>query len=279
MSHITTATRFRLSASQMSIIWQGLDLVIKSYVARQTKGGIRYEYPFQVYPPPVGFLRGAFDRELMDLIIVLWKQLKPKAKTGGRVQMDAIELRAAIFGIRANIDFVRKRRHFHRRLSLETKARFGIDDASFDQLKIRSQRVIHTLERHMKRANRTLLSAVPRDAYGLLVHAWRMHLRWMWLHIAYFKPLPPVIGPRRIRQQRDLDELMKMTRYGLEREGYQSPDDIELRRMMRLYVRSARRGREGGRTAGFLLEHKNNVTARWFLAKFVLRRLDLKESP
>jgi hypothetical protein len=76
-------------------------------------------------------------------------------KTGGRVQTDAIELRAAMFAIRANIDFVHKRRHFHRRLNLEVKARIGIDDESFDQLKIRSQRVTHTLERHMKRANRT----------------------------------------------------------------------------------------------------------------------------
>ena len=41
---ITTATRFRLSATQMSIIWPGLDLFIKSDVSRRTKGGIRYAY-------------------------------------------------------------------------------------------------------------------------------------------------------------------------------------------------------------------------------------------
>jgi hypothetical protein len=279
VSHITTATRFRLSASQMFIVWRGLDLVIGSYVARQTKGGLRREYPFQLYPPPFGFSRGTFDRNFMDEIIGLWKRLKPKAKTGGRVQLDAIELRASMFAIRANVDSVRKLRHSLRRLKIEEKARFGIDDVSFDQLKTKSQRVIHTLERHMKRANRNLLRAVARNAYALLMNAWKMHLRWMWLHIAYFKPLLPVVSHRRIRQQRDLDELMKMTRYGLERQGYQSPDDIELRRMMRLYVSSARRGRQGERTAAFLLGYKNHAIAHWFLADFVLRRLDLEESP
>jgi hypothetical protein len=42
---------------------------------------------------------------MMDEIIGLWKRLRPRAKAGGRVQMDTIESRATIFAIRANIDF------------------------------------------------------------------------------------------------------------------------------------------------------------------------------
>ena len=109
-------------------------------------------------PPPVGFPRGKFDRDLMDEIIGLWKRLKPKVKAGGRVQMDAIELRATIFSVRANLDYVRSRRYFYRCLRSEDKVVFRLDDESFDQLNIKSKRVIQTLERHVKRANRTLLN-------------------------------------------------------------------------------------------------------------------------
>jgi len=59
----------------------------------------------------------------MDEISALRKRLHPKAKTGGRVQMDAIELRAVIFAIGANIDYVRKRRHDLRR---ESQAVFAL---------------------------------------------------------------------------------------------------------------------------------------------------------
>jgi hypothetical protein len=51
LTQIITAIRFRLSASQMSLIWPGLDLVNTSYISRQQKGGIRYEYLFRIYPP------------------------------------------------------------------------------------------------------------------------------------------------------------------------------------------------------------------------------------
>src|ERR1019366_3245021 len=94
-----------------------------------------------------GSIRLQFDQNLMDKILDLWKRLRPKAKAGGRVQMDTIELRATIFAIRANIDFARKLRHDHRRLDPETKARVLLDDESYDQLKIKSQRVICSLER------------------------------------------------------------------------------------------------------------------------------------
>jgi hypothetical protein len=261
----------------MSVIWPGMDLLIKSYVARQHKGGIRYEYPFRIYPPPGGFNRGKFDQSIMDEIHALWKRLHPKAKAGGRMQMNTIELRATIFCIRANLAYIRKHRHDYRRWSPEGKTRIQIDDESFIQLKTKSQRVILSLERHMKRANRILLKSITREQYMLLVNNWSAHLRWMWLHIAHFKPRPPIIRGGKARQQMILDELMQMAKRGIEWKGYQAPEPEELRRMIRLYVRSARRGREGDRTVSFLLEHKSNLSVCWFLFKFIRCRLVLKE--
>jgi hypothetical protein len=279
VSRITVSAKFRLSESQMSIVWQGLDRIIKSYVAHRTKGGLRYEYPFQIYPPPVGFSRGKFDRNFMDEIVGLWKRLRPKAKTGGRVQMDAVELRASIFSIRANLDYVRSRRYFYRRLKSEQKAAIRLDDGSFEQLNIKSQRVIHTLERHAKRANRSLLKSVPRDAYDSVMDAWRLHLRWMRLHIAYFKPLTirgRVRGSKG-KQQKMLEELTQMAKVAIENEGFEQPDSSELWCILRLYARSARRGREGIHGVHYMVRNIHLAEPRVYLLDFIHKRLKLKE--
>jgi hypothetical protein len=43
VNHPTTAIRFRFSAAQMSVLWPGLDLIIRLHVARNIKDGIRFE--------------------------------------------------------------------------------------------------------------------------------------------------------------------------------------------------------------------------------------------
>jgi hypothetical protein len=279
VAHITTAIGIRLSAAQMSIIWPGLDLICKSCISRQRKGGIRYEYPFRTYPPPGGFNPGIFDQSIMEEILALWKKLRPKAKTGGRVQMNAIELRASIFAIRANLGFVRKALHEQRRLSQGAKTRFLLDTESYAKLKAKSELVILSLERHRKRANRLLKKSIDQNGYQALINAWTAHLRWMRLHIAYFKRWPPIIQGRKIQQQNTLDRLMHMAVYGIRDEGYEQPEGKELRRIMRLYVRSARRGREGMFTIPYLMKPDSNVYMNIHLAQFVIRRLTLKELP
>jgi hypothetical protein len=91
------------------------------------------------------------------------------------------------------------------------------------------------------------------------------------------KPLRPIISSRRIRQQQDLDELMKMAERGLQNAGYQPPEARELRRMMCLFARSARRFREGGYFVRTMLEKKTDFTNTWYLGQFVLDRLTLEE--
>jgi hypothetical protein len=271
MSESNAAIDVRLSAAQISVIWPGLKLLTSLYASR------RHQYPFQLYPPPSGFDRGAFDLYAMDKITALSKRVRSIPMAGCRMQLDTIELRSAIFAIRAHRDFARMRRRHDRRSRLGRKAEPLIGDQSFDQLKIKSQRVILVLERHMRRANRTLGKSVSKDQYAALINMWTRHLRWMHLHIAYFKPLAKPIRGGRIRQQQNLNELMKMAERGLRNAGYQVSDSRELRRIMRLYVRSARRGREGKYSVRYLLNDRTNFTLTWNLAQFVLRRLTLEE--
>jgi hypothetical protein len=200
-------------------------------------------------------------------------------KTGGRVKMDTFELRGMIFAIRANTDWFRKRMHILRRNSPEAKTFFQLDDESFRQLNARSRRVILTLERHMKRANRALAKAVTPEEYALQMNAWKAHLRSMWLHIAYFKPMSPVVRGRKAEKQKALDELMQMAADGVRDEGFQPPEESELRRMMRLFAASTRRGRQGYYSVSYVLHHKGDLTTNRYLGSFVLDRLNRKELP
>jgi hypothetical protein len=108
----------------------------------------------------------------------------------------------------------------------------------------------------MKRANRILITEIGRKQYAALMIAWKAHLRWMRLHIAYFKPLGKPIPGLRKRQQQSLDELMEMAKRGLRNAGYQPPEEKELRRIIRPYARYARSGRQGHWTIQFLLEKR-----------------------
>jgi len=273
-----TSVRFRLSAGQMFILWLGLDLLITLHVARQSKGGIRYEFPFRIYPPPVGFDRGVLDQQMMDDIVALWQRLYPKSKTGGRMRMNEAELRAVIFGNRAYIGFDRMRRRKDRISVKDADPAIPIDDESFLQLKVRSGRVVRSLGRHLKQASRALSKSVAPERHKALIDTWRKHQRWMHLHIVYFQPWPKVIRGRKIGQQKILDALTEMAGRGIRNAGYEPPEPTELRRMMRPFASSARRFREGKYSdLRYLLARKGFFEATWYLAQFVTNRLKLKE--
>ena len=110
--------------------------------------------------------------------------------------------------------------------------------------------------------------------------AWKKHLRWMRLRLVYFAPLPPVIRGKKTGQQIILDNLGEMAQQGIRSKGYQPPSAKEIRKMMRLFVASSRRGRESAYwNIRYLLENANNSLAKSFLANFALRRLDIEPLP
>jgi hypothetical protein len=252
----------------MSIIWPGLDLLVRLHTARQMKSGIRYSYPFSMYPPSPEFDRGTFSQELMDKVPALWQRLYPKRETGGRVQMDTIELRATNFALRANLDYRREGRQNHTAASPGAWISSPADKKASNQLKRRSQRVIHSLDRRVKQANSALRREISKEEFDRLIAAWTAHLLWMRMHMTYFKHLRPVIHGIRGVHQNQIDELMRMAERGIQNAGFESPEPKELRRLMRLFVRSTKRFREGKYTMRYMMEKKRDFTAKWYLAQF-----------
>lgn len=269
--------QLRLTRSQVSFIWPGIDFVAKSYSSHRDKKKSLYCYPFRLRPPAPGFDKGRFDPELMNMVMNLWKRLRKKANKGGRFQFNSIEIRIAIFAVRVNGDWMRRQKYDGRKLNQKAKKLLGIDAESLKKLKEGSARVIRTLERHMKRADYKLLSLIPRNQHNLLVRAWKAHLRWMRLCLAYFKPLLPILlVGRKTANQRVLDELEGIAASGIREAGYRVPEQPELRRLMRLYARSLRRGREGIGIR-YILTHANGSGTKRLLYSFVDRRIELKE--
>jgi hypothetical protein len=104
----------------MSVIWPGLELIIEADVSRRGKKTSGYAYPFRLYQPPQGFDRDVYSAAMMDQISALRNALQPKSAGGGRVQMNATQVRAAILSVRINLDWWRLQKHRRRRWEQET---------------------------------------------------------------------------------------------------------------------------------------------------------------
>ena len=267
----------RLTSTQTSVIWPGLDFIVKAEATRRKQRRAQFRYPFEVYPPPAGFDRGTMNAEMMELIIAFWRRLREKQGRGGRMQLNSIELRSAMFAVRVTLALKRLERNGRRTRGVRESITEG-DRLSIDNLSKAAHRTIHSLERHMKRANRALLVTLTRPEYQAFMQMWREHLRWMRLHLAYFNRLPPILKSKRKQQRQILDILMDVAADGLKKEGYVPPEPSELRRVLRLYVRSSRRGREGVNSLPFLLRHPKHVDTKWFLVQWVISRTKVERA-
>ncbi len=118
VAEINTAVRFRLSPAQIAILAPGIELITRSYQTRQRTGTSPLAYPFRIFPPPRGFDRGLYNQTFMDNTIALREIIRANFEISRWVKMDAFHLRAAIFAIRANVDYARLLRRQQRRKSL-----------------------------------------------------------------------------------------------------------------------------------------------------------------
>lgn len=276
MNEDQTAVPIRLSKTQMSVIWPGLNFMVLAWRMREQTGN-SLSYPFRLYPLPRGHDVGTFSQEMMNWICGLRARLKPMAKTGGPVRFNAIEVRIAILASRVNLKSRRHEARLMRRKSAETRRRLEIERASIAKLQKRARPVIKSLENAMKKANRRFIRLVSKKDLESQSKQWQAHLRWMKYHILYFKPYPPVVPGYRLQRMR-LDQLVAAAEAGLQEQAYEVPGKEELRRMMRLYARYSRRGRMGENDFRLLLmDPEEDWKLQWALVEFLEKRMDLQQ--
>lgn len=267
----------RLTANQVSLIWSGLNEVVKSHATWRSNKEPAFSYPFRLFPPPPEFDGGAFSSQFMELVIGDWKRLRSKMNCGGRFRMNTMEIRAAILGARVNMDWSRFRQKAGRKYSNRAKGSKEPDDTSLKRLRGQTDCVIRSLERHMKRANYRFRMRISGAAYEEFMEQWRAHVRWMRLHFAYFKLRPSGIHGMKTAYQQVLNDLTVIAIAGIQREGYKLPDPVQLRRIMRLYVAYTRRGRLPY-PIRYMLKNEKAIGVQYILCRFVEQRLSLVET-
>jgi len=272
-----TAINLRLSKVQMSVIWPGLNFIVLAFLTRVKTGTCEFEYPFRVHPLPRGFDAGTWRPAMMDRIRELWIRLRHKATTGGRVQMNAIDIRAAILAARINLQLLRRGAKDARHQDSKTKRIRGLDRRAIKKKKQQTQPAINSLERNLKRATRSFLKVASHYEFEKMSKEWQSHLRWMRFHLAYFKPVP-VRRNVRIAYQDVIDRLVTIAEEAIRYRGFETPDPRELRQAMRLFARYSRRGRIRIFHLHYILEHSQFRATQGFLFEFVEKRINLQEA-
>ncbi len=272
-----TAVKMRLSKTQMSVIWPGLNFLVLALLSREKVGTCEFAYPFRVCPLPRGFDDGTYRPAMMDRIRALRTRMKPIATTGGRVEMNDIDIRAAIYAARVNLQLLRRHVHDARRKDAKTKKTLGLDRAAIKKRKQQTGPVIKSLERYLKRATRSSLKITSRSEFAQMSKEWRSHLLWMKFHLAYFKQVIGVKRPGVVRRI-VIDQLTVIAEKAIRYEGFEIPDSRELRQIIRLYVRYSRRGRIGTFHFRYMLQNGQRREAQEFLFEFVKKRIKLKEN-
>jgi hypothetical protein len=249
----------RFNPVQRGLIWPGLNRIVLGYMTfRET--GWADTYPFQVHPlatvPKPGFSPGTFKVELMQMITDLWSRIKPARGRRIRLQLNFFQLSACILAVRIGHDYERLR--LKRKISVERKRAM--------------RRVIASLERELKRARRTYASEMGEDAYKCMRETWFEHLRWIRMHLVYFRPVGVTTQLRKVHKM-IIDYGYERARAGLFARDLQPPEPCDLRRLVRLAIRYIRRGR----IRLFMQNLMNNHTfAAEFFANFIEARRQLR---
>jgi hypothetical protein len=255
----TGVVAVRLTPVQLRVIWLGLNALVNSYLTNQETGSSIYSYNFRLHPlqdrPRPDKDPGTFGQTIMQRILELWKKLKGKTQRRLRLRMTFVDLSACIFAVRIGREYerhVQKKKHkVHENLEAKT--------------------VIASLERQLKRARRAYAADDGESAYKDMQARWFAHLRWMRMHLAYFRPQRIKTQPR-LLQRMIVDQACKSARAGILKRKYEPPPERELRRLVRLYLRYIRRGRRGV-TIQVMINRPR--LAEELLSNFVLDQKDL----
>jgi len=265
-----------LTVKQIKLIWPGLHLLSTNFFKFEEKS-ISYLSPWGPSGTVQNYDEGEWNRELMDRILALGRHLEKKSKSGGYVRMDFLDLRIAVFAARTSVHVVRQNARTFRKWNKAAKARFRFDQASIVELKSKTKLVIHSLERHLKRATRLFLRAHSRAEFERKAHEWARFLRWVKYHLTFFAKEPARQPGLRKYYQTMINHMCGIAGGVLLNDGYEQPDARDLRRAVRTYIRYARRERSAWWDFSTLIRYPGDSAARYRLLEFLEKHLTLKD--
>lgn len=266
----------RLTPVPAMAIWPGLDFIVRANRSRIRFGTSGTSFRSVRIPPPANLKLGSFAQDLMDHAVSLWQKLQPIAKTGGIIEMDPIDVRIALLSARLTLKLTRAG-YRNGRWGSEKRSR-AVVQAEVATIRSRTRSVVRFLEKVMKQADRRFVSVQSRRKLAIRKVRWKAHLQWMKVNLLWFKPLPsPRLGSKRFHQM-IIRLLVRMAEEGIRRAGYELPDAAELRRVIRLYGLSARRGRQPVFDLPYMTSNLTNPAAQKHLMQFIRKRIELKKA-
>jgi hypothetical protein len=274
----STGVKLRLTEEQVSVIWPGLNYIICQFLTRQDTGQAVTSYPFRIQPLPPGSDSGTFSAAMMDRFQKLWSKIQPIKTTGGDLQLDEFELRAAIFAARTSVKLERRDVQKTQKQGAKTKRRMAGAKRALNKQVRKKEEVVAFLETALKRASRLLTSEIGAEEFKTQSKEWQSHLLWIEYHLTYFKPFRTTELSITKLHRGWVEILVGIAEKAIAELGYELPEPAELRAAMRQYLAYSLRGRMGEYDHIFMLRNSASSVAQMKLFDFVNERIALREA-
>lgn len=159
------AVKLRLSPSQAQVIAQGLEFLTTFWRLRQKGYEPDTTNPFflkSLAPEKTGI----FSQAVMDRVVAPRDRLKPKAKAGGRTQLDWLEVRILILACRVALDAARRPLSPGQKCVSKDRDRRSKNHPEVAEFSRKVARTIHSRERHEKVSTRVFRGTVDEIEFS-----------------------------------------------------------------------------------------------------------------
>ncbi len=242
----------RLTGMQVDYLRPGLHQAVVACVRIREGQSPRAEMPI-VFDRSLP--QGTYDPVLAKGILSLWSTIYPAfgAKRRVRITLDFIQLSVCALAVRSN---ARRLRHGH--ITLPGTRRSLVQ-----------KRLLDLLEKSRKRAERAAQEELGPEVVAKLQRRWHGFARWLSFYATSCrcgKALLP--GVWYLWRRFVLDNAAEVARKELRAIGVEPPEPKEFRRLIRLAVRSVRRGRAGWGVRTLITKPQGGS----YLLRFILKR-------
>ena len=251
----------RFSQPEIRWILIGLHPVVCAYAGAKKFGTLKYSGFFRVRPD-LRPMHGEFHQPLMDRLLRLYWVLRNwsenPAKTH-RAHLDAIDLEMMALGTRL----------------AGTQVLHGHATSPCARPKQTAKRLLRKIERLRRRAARLWKGSTSGNLYKAMQARWHNFVNWVRGDAVYCRcNRPPIMSAHR-RRKAALNSCERVAKQLIQEMGLEMPTPGELRRLVRLFTRYARRGRLA---VGFRDIANGNERLRYSLGRFLSDRLS-KQQP